>query len=144
MVKKATKLSPSTRSVQKSETKVKLEHDQDGEPSSIVGKFCAFRSNTRPPLITARFAGATDSLGELAFLLRWPNGSEQLVPATTANLRWPQLVIAFYETRISWHDAPLSASQLRAGRAAAVAMLAASGAAGRLHSTANIFRLKYL
>lgn len=45
--------------------------------------------------------GVTDACGELMFLVRWKNSdTADLVPATIANEKWPQLVIKFYEDRI--------------------------------------------
>jgi len=47
--------------------------------------------------------GATDSGGSLKFLIMWEGcGEADLVPAAEANSKCPQLVIAFYEERLSW------------------------------------------
>uniref|UniRef100_A0A1B0GE59 Chromo domain-containing protein n=1 Tax=Glossina morsitans morsitans TaxID=37546 RepID=A0A1B0GE59_GLOMM len=51
-----------------------------------------------------KILGATkDSSGQVFFLIMWsdPYGA-RLVIAQTANVRWPQLVIKFYESHIVW------------------------------------------
>ncbi|TNN78437.1 Chromobox 1 [Liparis tanakae] len=48
--------------------------------------------------------GSTDRQGELMFLVKWKNSDDvALLPAREASARCPQVVIDFYEQKLSWH-----------------------------------------
>lgn len=48
--------------------------------------------------------GSTDRRGELMFLVKWKNSEDvALLPARDVSIRCPQVVISFYEQKLTWH-----------------------------------------
>jgi len=54
-------------------------------------------------MVAEEILGATETSGEVHFLIKWKNVNDaELVPSRITNLKIPQMVIAFYEARLTW------------------------------------------
>lgn len=80
----------------KKRPKEKKDEDHENEEQEKGG----FDAGYEPEKII----GATEVNGELAFLVQWKGGNKaQLIPSKLARIKCPQLVIDFYEERLTWH-----------------------------------------
>lgn len=55
-------------------------------------------------LTAEEIIGATENNGEVHFLIKWKEATHdyELIPSRVVNLKVPQMVIAFYEARLTW------------------------------------------
>lgn len=64
-------------------------------------------------LTAEEIIGATENNGEVHFLIKWKEAMHdyELIPSRIVNIKIPQMVIAFYEARLTWSTASNSNDQ---------------------------------
>jgi len=73
--------------------------EENKDEKNEKDKNCPFDSGLEPEKII----GATDTNGELAFLIKWKNSNtDMFIPSKIARKHCPQLVINFYEKHLTW------------------------------------------
>ncbi|KAM3843143.1 chromobox protein homolog 3-like [Diretmus argenteus] len=84
------------------------EPETEAKKKDVTEQPRGFARNLEPE----RIIGVTDSSGELMFIMKWKDSDVgDLVPAREANTRCPQMVISYYEERLTWHSCPEDEAQ---------------------------------
>ncbi|XP_073984603.1 chromobox protein homolog 1-like isoform X1 [Rhodnius prolixus] len=93
----ATVVSDDKKEKNANNSKTRKTETSDLEPPTKIRGWCR-------GLEPEKIIGATDASGELMFLMKWKGTEEaDLVEAKDANIKCPQVVIKFYEERLTWH-----------------------------------------
>lgn len=90
------------------ETEIACLQSQQRQTDSSVLQPNAELSETKSPLSSYQepecIIGSTDRRGELMFLVKWKNSEDvALLSAREVSARCPQVVIDFYEQKLTWH-----------------------------------------
>ena len=105
-IKSMDKKEDEIKAMEKKENAMKRKKDDGARKGNNIiedntQKLQEFAAGLRPE----RIVGANNSGGELMFLMKWKDSDEMdVVPAWLANIRCPQIVIAFYQERIKFKD----------------------------------------
>ncbi|XP_067624433.1 heterochromatin protein 1 [Eurosta solidaginis] len=82
-----------------------LKSETDNDSVSDVSSRTSERTGFDRGLEAEKILGASDSSGGLTFLIQFKGVDQaEMVPAPIANIKIPQMVIKFYEERLSWYS----------------------------------------
>lgn len=91
---------PAEVTEEKKQKKKKTESDRNDSRAEEL-KPSGFERGLKPE----RIIGATDTSGELMFLMKWMGTDEaDLVRSSDARQKCPQLIIEFYEKHLTWNS----------------------------------------
>ncbi|XP_065207212.1 chromobox protein homolog 5-like [Planococcus citri] len=100
--KNARKLKISSEDDAKEKKKKRSTEPVKAQPKVETNKLNGFERGLKPE----RIIGATDTSGELMFLMKWEGTDEaDLVRSVDARTKCPQLIIEFYEKHLTWNNA---------------------------------------
>ncbi|MCI4374569.1 hypothetical protein PGIGA_G00007690 [Pangasianodon gigas] len=93
---------------EQTELDASTQHQQQSEKEQTVcetGESADHNTETTNDQEPERIIGSTDRQGELMFLIKWHDTDDvALLSAREASVRWPKMVISFYEDKLSWHE----------------------------------------
>lgn len=83
----------------------KSDSDNESTTNESIGAVKPEKNGFERGLDPEKILGASDLTGTLTFLIQFKGVDQaELVPAPIANVKCPQLVIKFYEERLSWYS----------------------------------------